>query len=64
MLSGVLQGMGVCWESWVGGVRAARMILQDGFLGWVLGWEVEDSRWFLGLGVGVVAWVENGNGLC
>ena len=40
------------------------MILQDGFLGWVLGWEVEDSRWFLGLGVGVVAWLENGDGLC
>ena len=45
----------------------------DGFSSWLLGLgldgEVEGfidgiSRWLLRLGVGVVAWLENGNGLC
>ena len=45
----------------------------DGFSRWLLGLgldgEVEGfidgiSRWLLRLGVGVVAWLENGNGLC
>ena len=64
--------MGLCWESWVGAMRVTRMIFQDCFRGWILGLGgfglgikdfIDDfSRWFLRLGVGGSAWLENRNG--